>query len=136
MDLTDRIAEAEMEKVRKYALAHRFDLEKVKAIAQGVEAGPGDNPLFVMNLPKRVRVVFSIEQHPGGWMNHMAISIEGKATIDQLGMALACHISRPLGPKQIKKADEVLVYTSADKTERHYLIPFVDPDVDKTTISA
>jgi hypothetical protein len=134
MELTDQIANVEIERVRKYALAHRFDLEKVKAITQGVD-GSTSNPLFIMNLPDKVCIRYTIEEHPGGWFNHVAVSIGGKRPQDPVAMALACLVARPLSVKRIDNKGEVCVYTSPDGNERHILLPFVDPDVDKIVIA-
>lgn len=61
-----------------YAENNKISYDQMKKIMAREIAPPGDNENHVITIPLNFRVVFSIEQHPGGWFNHLSISIPNK----------------------------------------------------------
>lgn len=59
----------------RYAENNKLTIKDMKLLMQGIVAPPGDNPNFSVMLPVQFRVVFTIEQHPGGWFKHLSISV-------------------------------------------------------------
>ena len=39
---------------------------------------PGENENYVITIPLNFRVVFTIEQYPGGWFKHLSVSVPVK----------------------------------------------------------
>lgn len=126
MNLADVVAEKGIEKVVAYALRHKISMQHVKEIAAGTRASCRDNPCHVISLPRGMTLAYSIEEHPGGWYNKAYISINGGIPNYELAMAMAVHVTRPHGPKALKKGDS-LVYMEPDGTGVNVLIPFVEP---------
>lgn len=133
MNLTDEIAQREIERVRGYALAHRLSLDQVKEIASGVRAEVSNNPCYVMTLPRGLVVVYSVEEHPSGWYNHMLVSENGTSPAAPLATAIAIHVARPNGPERLEKG-ESCTYIQPDGMGINVLIPFIESKV--TTLSA
>jgi hypothetical protein len=61
-----------------YAENNKINLKRMRMIMDRLLAPPGDNPNFLITLPVGFRVVFTIEQHPGGWHKHLSVSVPGK----------------------------------------------------------
>lgn len=65
---------AVVHKVRMAAELNRIPLETMKLLASGQGGDPpGEKPELV-GWFGTYRVCFSIEQHPGGWCNHLSVS--------------------------------------------------------------
>lgn len=69
---------AEIAHLMQFAERRKVPLSKMKLIADGKLDPIGDDPDFRLFLPMGFRVVFSIEEHPGGTMKHLSISVRKK----------------------------------------------------------
>lgn len=65
---------ARITEVLQYADIHRFNIQDLKRIIAGEAEPAGDNPAFEVMLPMGYRVVYTIEEHPGGWAKHISVS--------------------------------------------------------------
>jgi hypothetical protein len=68
--------QAQIDKVKAHAEAHRFTQEDLLAIMATPDKVAGFNQGFVVIIPYGVRVVYTIEQHPGGWCYHLSFSVD------------------------------------------------------------
>jgi hypothetical protein len=69
----------EIRRVVEHARANPVPLSTMKEIAAGRAPAVGYDQRFACEIPVGYRAVFSIEEHPGGWMRHLSISVaEGK----------------------------------------------------------
>jgi hypothetical protein len=94
-----------LKKLRENAERNEFSLDDLLDIMNKAEVPAGDRKGFSCILPVDVRVVFSIETHPGGKARHMSVSMKsGKLPMPELvGMILPelgyttkmeeCHVS-------------------------------------------
>jgi transposase len=65
----------EIYELRHFAENNRISLAKRSAmVAQKIKA-IGDDPRYRREIPVKVRICFSIEEHPGGWFRHLSVSI-------------------------------------------------------------
>lgn len=64
-----------------YASEHPISRRQLADMAERVKnRAVGDRPEYEVNIPVGFRCVFSIEDHPGGWMRHLSVSVNtGKA---------------------------------------------------------
>ncbi|MDD5556686.1 MAG: hypothetical protein PHN82_05475 [bacterium] len=67
----------EIRRVADHARRHPLPLRMLRDIMAGRRRAVGYDPRFVCEIPMGFRVVFSIEEHPGGWMRHISISVGG-----------------------------------------------------------
>jgi hypothetical protein len=74
--LNDEIR-GEIGRIVKHAKENPVPLAVIKEIMAGNASPVGDNPQHVCTIPVGYRAVFSIEEHPGGWMRHISISVPG-----------------------------------------------------------
>ena len=61
-----------------YAENNKLSYDKMKKIMARKMPPPGDNEKYVITIPLNFRIVFTIEQHPGGWFKHLSVSIPNK----------------------------------------------------------
>lgn len=71
----DEAALAEIAALCLHADTHRLPLEEQTRVSRGARPPVGDDPDFSLTISGIYRCVFSIEEHPGGWMRHLSISI-------------------------------------------------------------
>lgn len=67
-----------IKKLMVYAEDHKISYDKMKKIMDRKLPPPGDNKNYVITIPLNFRVVFTIEQHPGGWFKHLSVSVPVK----------------------------------------------------------
>lgn len=71
----DKTATAGAAKVKAFGLMHRLSVHDVMRLLKGQGSIPGDDTQRVLNIVDGWRVVYTVEQHPGGWFHHISISI-------------------------------------------------------------
>lgn len=71
----DDAVKARIKEVIAYAREHRTTLDQMKAIMADPKLCVGDRTEYEVMIQFGVRVVYSIEQHPGGWFHHVSISV-------------------------------------------------------------
>ena len=135
MEFLDVVAQKEIERVTQYALTHRLDLAMVKAIAAGTHADISNNPLRVAHLPRGFVATYAIEEHPGGWYNHVVVSLNGSRPPQPVAFAIAIFICRPNGPEKLVDKSEACCYNSPDGKAINVLLPFVEKPEDKRIIT-
>lgn len=64
-----------IKKLISYAEKNKIDLKRMKNIMALKEPPVGDLKGYSLNIPVGFRVVYSIEEHPCGWMKHLSISL-------------------------------------------------------------
>lgn len=69
--------QAAVDKCAAYAVAQRFNIHDLKHIQAHPERAAGNDPHFRLTVPMGFHCVFTIEQHPGGWMRHLSVSVGG-----------------------------------------------------------
>lgn len=69
---------ARIKEVVDWSLANIYALDQVKGMRDGTLPIPGNRAEQICNIPYGYRVVFSVENHPGGVMKHMSVSIAGE----------------------------------------------------------
>lgn len=74
--LSDGIRE-EIGRVIAHARENPVSLARMEAVMEGKAPPVGEDPAFACAIPVDYRAVFSIEEHPGGWMRHLSVSIPG-----------------------------------------------------------
>lgn len=75
------IGEAERQKIlnlKSYAIDNPVNLETMIQIKNGNVPPVGDYSQYCICIPKGFKIVYSIEQHPGGWFKHISISVNAK----------------------------------------------------------
>lgn len=128
MTFTDKLALDAMERARAYALSHRFDLDQVKKLNAGT-LDVSTNPQFKAILPAGFEVTYTVEQHPGGWYNHLNVSQNGACPVPAVAMAVAIFACRPNGPSKIESKDDACIYQAVDGLSLNVLIPFEEEPV-------
>lgn len=74
-----------LKRLREHAEKHEFSLDDLLDIMNKAEVPAGDRKGFSCILPIDTRVVFSIENHPGGKARHMSVSLKsGKLPMPEL----------------------------------------------------
>lgn len=66
----------DIDKVIRYANKHKFGKHQMKLIMSGDLKAAGLNPDYVVHIHQGYRVVYSLEEHPIGWCQHISISVE------------------------------------------------------------
>jgi hypothetical protein len=69
--------QVEIARVKAFAEGHRYSQAMMTAVASGEAKPPGDIPGHVCALPIGFRVVYSVENHPGGLYRHLSVSVDG-----------------------------------------------------------
>lgn len=89
--------QAELQRIRDYAEAkhRRYRLEDMRKIVLGTRQPPGADPARICEVPHGFRVVYSIEQHPQGWVRHLSVSLDLTRRTPNMGAVLM--IARELG---------------------------------------
>lgn len=67
----------QIKRVIEHARAHPVPLARMREIAEGKVKAVGYDRRFACEIPVGYRTVYSIEEHPGGWMRHISISVPG-----------------------------------------------------------
>lgn len=62
----------------EFAEESKIPLSEMKKIAAGILPPVGDFKTHSIEIPFNYRIVFSIEEHPGGWFKHLSISVPGR----------------------------------------------------------
>jgi hypothetical protein len=75
----DELAEAEVQRVRTFALSRRQSLHDIMRRMKGSPEAPGDDPQYMLELKDGWKVVYTIEQQPSGWFHHISVSIDARA---------------------------------------------------------
>lgn len=73
--IDDQIVAA-AEKVKAYAIEHRETLRQIQERMSTNAPGPGNNLEHVLLIPAGYKVVYSIEQQPVGWCQHISVSVD------------------------------------------------------------
>lgn len=68
----------EIEDLIDLAEQMKIPIDEMEKIAAGSLPPIGNNKLYSIEIQVGFRVVFSIEEHPGGWFKHLSISVRGK----------------------------------------------------------
>lgn len=77
------------QEVVAYARANRQNIHDMHRMVGQAQAGIltplGDDPKRQLHIPMGFVLVYSIEQHPGGWMHHVSMSsvTKGRAPLPQ-----------------------------------------------------
>jgi hypothetical protein len=66
----------DIQKVINYANEHKFDKHQMKLVMGGDLKAAGLNPDYVVYIHEGYRVVYSLEEQPTGWCQHISISVE------------------------------------------------------------
>lgn len=75
--ILDDTARARIAEIKRHAERNVVTLDDIKkAIKTG--NGIGDDPAFVLNIHFGFRVVYSLEDHPGGRCHHLSMSVPEK----------------------------------------------------------
>jgi hypothetical protein len=122
MALIDDIADTEIKRVTKYALANRLSINMVKEIADGTRI-IDNNPNYVLHLPQGITATYTIEEHMGGWYNHISVAINEHISIN-LATKLAAYIAHNQVCQGSGDSDCCL-YTIPGKSI-HVLLPFCE----------
>lgn len=72
----DDQVEAAAEKVKAYAIEHRETLRQIAERMSVNAPGPLNDPNHILLVPAGYKVVYSIEQQPVGWCQHISISVD------------------------------------------------------------
>ena len=78
----DEKAKEDIARLLKYADENRISKPFLQAAATGKMGAVGDNPQYCCYLQDGFKIVFSIEQQPQGWSNHLSVSV--KTTKDKI----------------------------------------------------
>lgn len=70
----DDNAQAEIKRVKAFALANRRNLHAMMRTMNGQDI-PGDDQNYRAEFFDGWKVVYTVEQHPGGWFHHFSASI-------------------------------------------------------------
>lgn len=74
--LINEDAEKRIQDVVQYAKKHRISADKMKEIMETGEAAVLSDPNFACYFETNYRTVFTIEEHPCGWMRHLSVSVD------------------------------------------------------------
>lgn len=81
--LIDQIKKDIINQVREYANLHRITKTEMQARLKDPNTLPiGDNLLHTCFIDDGYTCVFSVEEHPMGWCNHLSVSVD--STDDKL----------------------------------------------------
>lgn len=69
----------EIHELIEWAEKTKIPLDMNREIAEGKRPPIGDDRNYQIIIPMEYRCIFSIEEHPGGWMKHLSISIPYKS---------------------------------------------------------
>lgn len=72
----DEQAKAKIKTLREYADAHRVDRDSIMLTLKGVMGPVGEKLDHRVVLESGWRIVYSIEQQPGGWCHHISVSLK------------------------------------------------------------
>ena len=75
--ILDDEARQQIQEIKLYAENNFFTLEQLRKIIEAKES-IGNDPRFSCIIETGFRVVFTIEQHPGGWMKHFSASVNNQ----------------------------------------------------------
>ena len=109
-----------LKNLREHAEKNEFSLDDLMNIMNRTQPPAGDRKGFSCIIPVGVRIVHSIETHPGGKMRHMSVSLEsGKLPMPELvnmilpelgfknDMSGECHVSIEEKEKAINIMEKV-----------------------------
>lgn len=72
----DDTAETEVKRVKEFALARRQSIQEIMRRMNKEDEAPGDDPQYMMEMRDGWKIVYTVEQHPGGWFHHISISVD------------------------------------------------------------
>jgi len=64
--------------LESYALLNPFTLPMLKEVLASKRSPAGDIPEYSITIPVGYKVVYSIEEHPGGFARHLSVSSPSK----------------------------------------------------------
>lgn len=71
----DSEAKSRVATLREFAESRTLSTQDIYAIQHGRKPPPGDDPNYATIIPLGFRVVFTVEQHPFGWAEHLSVSV-------------------------------------------------------------
>ena len=74
---------------------NRYRLSDLVCVIKGAIPTVGDDPSMVVRIPVGFRVVYSVEQHPSGWIRHMSVSLDGGSKVP--GLHAVARSAKQLG---------------------------------------
>jgi len=98
---------AALKALREFAEANPVSLALIRKLAADPNGKPlvESEPRYAIEIPARIRICFTIEDHPGGRCRHVSIS-NGKT--NSIPMPLALHLAPHLGfnvPGDVSQVD-------------------------------
>lgn len=66
-----------IKKLKVYAENNKYPYTEMLRLKDGKIPAPGDLPEYTLQLP-HFKIVYSVEQHPRGWMKHISVSVAKK----------------------------------------------------------
>ncbi len=77
--LIDAETVTKAQEVRAYALARRETLRQIKERESTGQPGPGNDPGHTLLIPSGYRAIYTVEQQPNGWCQHISVAVDDPA---------------------------------------------------------
>ena len=106
--LIDENIKNELKSLKEYSEKNEYSLDELLDIKNGVLEPPGDSEYFGRFISNGYKVVFTIENHPGGKFRHMSLSVNNKTPHPEATKL----IMQELGFKN--KLEDCIVYLELD----------------------
>jgi hypothetical protein len=85
--ILDEAGRTALKQIVEYGRKHPYREGTMKAIVEGRYAPAGDNEKRSCVLPINFKIVYSLEEHPGGnWCHHLSVSGGAKGKVPSLPM--------------------------------------------------
>jgi len=82
--LIDNDAKANIAAVVEYAKTHKYPRSYMQMLLDGVDALVADLEVAGELIQVGYKCVYTIEEHPGGWMHHLSVSVDNPAKVPSI----------------------------------------------------
>jgi hypothetical protein len=126
--LIDDTAQAEIKRVKEFALARRQSIQDILAKMRGDQPPSGNDASYSLEIYDGWRVVYTVEQHPSGWYYHISVSVSpterGKQWPHPAGVNL---ILKEFGLGSLTDCNHAWEEDTGDRKAINLLFPFKEP---------